>query len=133
MGRSVVALFLLFALTSCGVPFGQSCAQQAAPGITQIQSIAQEWDDAFKLANSTPRATLPAQIGNLQAIRRKVQDVQMPECAALVKQRLIDAMDNSINGFIAFLGQKPDTEVKQFFDQANKSMEDFGKEIQALK
>lgn len=114
-------------------PFAPSCAQQSRAFMAQVQPLAVEWDDAFKVAQSAPRMSLAGQIVSLQAIRRKAQDLSAPQCAFLVKQRLIDAMDNSINGLIAFLGQKPDSEVKQLFDQANKAMSDFGNEVKALK
>lgn len=129
----LLVIFAAALLTACAAPLGQTCAQQAAPAITQLQSIAREWDDATKLANSTPRASLAAQIGNLQAIRRKTQDVEMPECANAVKAALVASMDSTINGFIAFLGQKPDSEVRGHFEQAAKSMTDFGKAIADLK
>lgn len=117
-------LAIAFLLTACAAPF-QSCAQQAAPAITQLQSIAREWDDAAKLADQTPRMQLAVQIASLQAIRRRAQDVQMPECAATAKTALVDAMDNTIEGFTAFLGQKPDTEVKAFFARASDRMKAF--------
>ena len=35
-------------------------------------------------------------------------------------------MDSTINGFIAFLGKKPESEVKVFFTRANERMKALG-------
>jgi hypothetical protein len=35
-------------------------------------------------------------------------------------------MDSTINGFIAFLGKKPESEVKVSFTRANERMKAFG-------
>lgn len=115
------------------ISLAPSCPQQAAPFLASVQKLAGEWDDANKLASSTPRMSLPPQVSTLQGLRRRAQDLEAPECAFLVKQRLIDSMDNTINGYIAFLAQKPDSEVNKLFEQAGKSLDAFGKEIAALK
>ena len=138
--KYLVGLLAVVVLVGCGgspaalaptnVP---SCKEQAAVLVSQIQPLAREWDDANTLASSTPRSSLSAQIDKLQAMRRKAQDLEAPQCAFLVRQRLIDAMDNTINGYLAFLSQKPESEVNKYFDQAKQSMDGFGKEIAALK
>jgi len=132
----VKVTILLFALilTACVAPFGAAptCAETAGPFITQLQSIAREWDDANKLAGTTPRASLAAQIQNLQAIRRKVQDVQAPECAKKAQTDLIASMDATIEAYLLFLGQKPDTEVTAKFTEANTLMDAFTKDVITL-
>lgn len=119
---AIVAFTLL--LSACGG--APTCAEQAGPQLKELQAIAVEWDDAYKLASQTPRASLSGQIASLQAIRRKAQDLAMPECASSAKTALVDSMDNSINGFIAFLGQKPESEVNALFTRANERMKAFG-------
>ena len=125
---------LLLLLTACATPFAAAptCAEQAKEGLSSLQSIAREWDDAYKLASQTPRASLSGQIATLQSIRRKAQDLPLPECASLAKTALVDSMDSSINGFIAFLGQKPESEVNALFTKANTSMTAFGNAIVSL-
>lgn len=114
-------------------PIALSCATQSRSFLGQIEPLARQWDDANAVAKSAARIALAGPVTNLQALRRQAQDIQAPQCAFLAKQRLIDAMDNTINGYIAFMGQKPESEVSQYFDQADHSMRDFSKELQALK
>lgn len=137
------ALILLWVVAGrTGTPSGASpsktipaptCRQQASAFINQIEPLAREWDDANAVTKSAARIALAAPVAKLQSLRRETENIQAPQCAFLVKQRLIDAMDNTINGYLAFMAQKPDNQVSQYFDQANRSMNDFSKELQALK
>lgn len=120
-------------LIGCASPFTvQTCAEQSAEAFTKIQSAAREWDDANKLAGQTPRSALAVQIAALQAVRRKVEDIQTPECAAAMKRALIASMDASIEGYVAFLGQKADSTVQASFKTANDKMAEFSQEVVKL-
>lgn len=131
--RRAAVIVLLLSLTACAAPFvAQTCAEQSKEGLDKIQSAAREWDDANKVAGQTPRSNLSGQIAALQAVRRKVQDIAVPDCAMAAKQALIDSMDASIDGYVAFLGQKGDSVVQASFKVANEKMETFGKEIVQL-
>jgi hypothetical protein len=134
MIKTVLKLaFLALLLSACAAPFvAQTCADQSKEALTTIQSIAREWDDANKLAGQTPRSALSGQIATLQAVRRKVQDVVVPECAAPMKQALVESMDASIEGYVAFLGQKSDSVVQASFKTANEKMNVFAGEVVKL-
>lgn len=95
-----------------------------------MKQFAQEWDDALKLADSTPRLSLAPQIAKLQEIRRKVQAQEWPSCAQPAYTLLVQAMDQYINGFISFLGQKP--EYLTQIQQANTTYQSFMAELQRI-
>lgn len=139
--RLIVAVVACALLTACGAPVGLApepapspvpCSQQAAAFIAQIEPLAREWDDANTLADSTPRASLSAQIDKLQATRRRATDLQAPDCAVAAKQSLVSAMDATIKGYIAFLAQKTDSEVKPLFTLAANHMDTFQQDMRAL-
>lgn len=128
--RHLLLIILIATLTACGVPgLSQSCADQSAAFLEQVQSVAREWDDATKLAGSTPRASLSAQIGNLQGIRRRAQELPAPECAGAAKAKLIGSMDKTIQAFLDFLAQKPEATVQTSFADAGRLMLEFGEEM----
>lgn len=110
-----------------------NCQEQAAPFLSKAESLARVWDDANTLAGQTPRASLSTQIDKLQSIRRDAEDLEAPECAAAVKQHLVNTMDTTIRGFIAFLGQKSDPEVKPLFTIASQEQTAFQQAVQQLK
>lgn len=123
-------LVFLLLLSACANPLAaQTCAEQSKDALAAIQSAAREWDDANKLAGQTPRTALAGQIAALQAVRRKVEDIQVPECASTMKRALVASMDASIEGYVAFLGQKPESTVQASFKTANEQMGVFGQEV----
>ncbi len=131
---SVVALILLAGCT--GSPLAAaptpepSCAEQSAPFISQVQPLVQEWSDAATLAGQTPRVALAPQIDKLQEIRRRAQALQSPACAMPAKQHLVDSMDFSIKGFLAFLGQQPRSD--KLLTQASDNMTAFATDVQHI-
>lgn len=116
-----------------GVPLPFSCQSQSKTFLAEVEPLARAWDDAANLADSTPRMSLPPQIDKLQALRRQAQDLDAPTCAAPVKMHLIATMDHTINGFVAFLAQKPELEVTNLFMEAQRSLDRYGEALVALK
>lgn len=86
-------------------PLGRCASGDAQRLINTLQSKAQEWDDAVKLANSTPRIALAPQVQNLQRIRREAAALSVPSCGAKSQALMLAYMDTAINAFIDFLGQ----------------------------
>ena len=123
-------LLALFLLASCGGPTPE---QQAATATTQsleatttaantcreaavsygkeMDPIYQEWDDQLKLTEQTGRGQLAPQIQSLQAIKRKADAVTVPECAKVAHGHIVIGMNDTIDGFLAFMSQQPQTEV----------------------
>lgn len=123
MKRLLIALVLLPLLVACSIPGLASCADQSEEFFNQIEPLARRWDDANKLANQTPRMQLAAQIANLQAIRRDVQDLKPPECSKPAQTALVGTMDATIQGYVDFLAQKPDSVVQVSFQKASSQMD----------
>lgn len=125
-------------LTACNNPLAATptptptCVQLAQPTMQELESIAREWDDANKLAGQTPRASLAPQIDKLQATRRKVQDMQVPSCVDAAHRAFIESMDATIDGYIAFLGRKPDADVSNAFKRADDAMTAFSEELRKM-
>jgi len=141
MVRLCIALMVVGLLVGCGAapeaaaPTATpepSCQQQSSAFLAEIQPLFQEWTDATTLAGSTPRASLSTEIGKLQDIRRRVQAVQAPACAADVRQNLISSMDSSIQAFLAFLGQKPESEYNALFTLATTQLDLFSRNLAHL-
>src|SRR5687768_15649215 len=84
--------------TNTPAPTPEPCNVQAAAFLEAAQDIFEEWDDAFELANSTPRMSLPAVISELQEIRRNADDLEVPPCAAATKALMIEMMEAAIDG-----------------------------------
>jgi hypothetical protein len=131
--RFILVLSIVLALvSSCANPLAASCLKESKDFIAAISPLHQKWEDATKLAGSTPRAALASQINTLQEIRREVQAVDVPECSQVVKDNLVASMDSGIDAYLAFLGQKKDYEVAYQFELASHQLELFTKNLKHL-
>jgi hypothetical protein len=125
-------LLLALVLMGCGVPGAATCQDQLKPYAQQISPIVTEWQDAIKLASSTPRGSLSPQIASLQAIRRKTDAVTPPDCAKAPHAQLVKGMDLGIQGFLDFLAQKPQATVNQEFTDAGAAIAAFNTQLANL-
>lgn len=107
--------------------------KDGAKALDLLNAVARRWDDALHLADSTPRIQLATQISNLQQIRRDVEDQDWPECAQGAQRALVKAMNAAIDGFIAFMTDKPDAEVSGHFSDYRAAMDWFANEIALLR
>ena len=132
-------IFLALFLTACG-PAARG--PTATPGacnqvevdafLKAVDSVGRRFDDAASLANSTPRTDLSNRIADLQAARRDAEDLTVPRCAEQAKQALVAYMNQTIMGFIAFLGQEGGATVSDAFALADQFHADFLREVSEL-
>lgn len=106
------------------------CATETTVYADAIRVIAQEWDDATKLAFQTGRGMLSAQIAQLQDIKRDARAVTVPTCAGTAQTYLIKSMDATIDGFLAFMSKKDQAIIDVYFKDANASMSAFRYELE---
>ena len=66
-------------------------------------ALSRRWLDAYTLAGSTPRIALPPVIANMQALRREMEALALPQCLAQAKRFRIAAMDRQLSEFTNFL------------------------------
>ncbi len=111
-------------------PLGRCSNADAQRLLNTIQPKAQEWDDANKLASSTPRVSLAAQIQNLQRIRRESAGLSVPACGSFARTLMVSYMDATINGYIDFLGQG--TQANTLFAQAKTLIDAFNVELKKV-
>lgn len=111
-------------------PIGRCSTTDAQRLLNTIQPKAQEWDDANKLASSTPRISLAAQIQNLQRIRRESAALSVPACGSFARTLMVSYMDATINGYIDFLGQG--TQANTLFAQAKTLIDAFNVELKKV-
>ncbi len=125
----VALLIVLVMLTSCSAvqavigptptPTETPCYIAAADYIEQVNKLASDWDATNSLANQTPRNQLANVILKLQDVRNTIDKLNVPECAQSAHDLLMEYMDHSIDGYMSFMGDDPDTTVNQYFKDAS--------------
>lgn len=129
--RSVVVIVALLATLAMACAGSDDAAKSTtSPVATQkpecsgadvsdaLDSIPQEWQDAFSRLSSTPRISLGAVISDMQAARRRLQAADFPACAANIKRTMTDAYDEAIDGALAFQADKPESVAVAHFEKS---------------
>lgn len=119
--RYVLPILFILAFAACAPP--SSCDVQSYS--SEVNPIIVEWQDAMQLAGKTPRMSLPPQIANLQAIERKAENVQAPECLKEAHALLIQSMNTGIDAFLSFLAQESQTAIDMQFTRAAAMLEEY--------
>ena len=123
-----LSILISFLISSCGgtsAPSGPTqtpdpCSPtEVQKYIDAIDDVERRFDDAYTLANSTARGSLSPVIGELQAIRRDAEDLDVPSCAEKARDNLVIYMDAVIEGFLLFLSNESDEKVGSQFITAN--------------
>ena len=100
-----------------------------------LKQYGAERDDGAKLARSTPRIQLAAQVATLQRIRRDVQAQPWPACAQAAQTLLVSAMNDTIDGLTAFLGDSSivgQASATVALGRADQKMADFRTELERV-
>lgn len=100
--------------------------------IADLDEIMEDWDNVLQMANSSAPVTLPPQVTRLQAIRDRAADLELPAVADDAQRELLGYMDYTIRGYVAFMAQRSDEEVKQMFEQASDHLDAWTKEIREM-
>jgi len=84
------------------------------------RKTAAEWDDVCAVAHSTSRIALSGPVAELQRIRREWREVEPPEGLGEFHENIVAFQDATIEGFLAFMEEKPEQEVAAHFDSAHR-------------
>lgn len=98
----------------------------------EVAPVLERWRDAFQIASEAPRISLPAPIADLQAAKRDFEAIAAHECLESARKSIVDGMNYTIDGFIAFLGRGPDEDVSRSFEMADTLLDGGLKEVLRL-
>lgn len=108
------------------------CFDQAEAYLDDLNDLLDRWSDAFEIASSTSRISLAQPVGELQAIRREIGELEGPDCAQAAGVALYGYTDGIINGFLLFMQQESDDEVSAAFDEASGWLEMYQDEVDSI-
>jgi hypothetical protein len=99
---------LVFLIVACSTPVASSpppsCPAVVIRGVlADLTTASRGWDDAEKVARSTPRVALASQVQRLQEIRNRVSLVTVSPCTLGARTATIEWMDATIDYFLAFM------------------------------
>lgn len=111
----------------------EPCYVQAKPFVQKIDPLLDRWIDIQERAGSTSRIALSPVVGEMQDLRREAKAVVAPECAQRAKDLFLDSMGYAIDAYLAFMAEKPDSEVSVNLDKATSKINLFNIHYRKLK
>ena len=118
--KIVILVMIISALLISSCSRAQSCTELTIEYRDQVMQSADKWDSANALANSSPRMQLVTPISSLQNIRNEYNNLIVPECAQKAHADMLDYMDATIDGYMAFLSEEDDDIVKGHLTRADQ-------------
>ena len=118
IGLTVVIILIIVGGGGYYYLFGPCGINKVNASKDKIEDILDEFYDAYEVASSTSRIALANPVGEMQDIKRRAEDIEVPVCMDQVKSNYIKGMKKAINGFLSFMSQKSDAIVYSFFDTA---------------
>ena len=115
-----LTLVLVFLLSGCVTK------QQTAKSYNdKVHPYVLRFADAVALASSTSRGALSGPVQELQKIKRETDALSIPECAVLVHQLFLDAMDSTISGFLSYMSNDDESIVAAYIAAATQSLKEY--------
>lgn len=107
-------------------PCGKARVEEAGE---KISDTLDRWGDAEKIASSTSRISLSGPVADLQEIRRDTGNLEVPQCLETAREKLVLAMDSSIEGYLAFMSNESDFNVSAHFKLAATRLSELTEEM----
>lgn len=113
----VLIVVLALALVGCNQQ-----KEEVVAYLDHAEAAMEEWEDAFDLAANTSRIALSPAIGELQSIRREFDSVDVPEDCKGLHRDTLNAMNASIDGFMLFMADEPESEISAAFNLSEQNL-----------
>lgn len=129
-------VLLLVTLTSCNVPSGATsepainCPEEEVSAyLANLELLLERWDDVEDRAMVSSRLALGPVVGELQDLRREAKSVDQPDCAKMLNDTTVVAMDQTIDMFLAFMEIEDDLTVSWIQEAADAAWHDIDVQV----
>lgn len=86
-----------------------------------IKAVFDRWNDAKKLASSTPRIALATPVKEMQAVRNDAKALVVTDCLKRPKAHMESGMEKTIDAFMKFMRDSESDAVAAAFEESNNA------------
>jgi hypothetical protein len=98
----------------------------------QFMPLLQQYYDQVQATSAAPRTSVADEIERLKEVRIKVEGLISNLCTLKLRSALINAMNGSIDGFLAMSSGKPKSVQDSFFDKGTQFIREVNLELAHL-
>lgn len=110
--------FLIAALVLCAVIVGCGPSCDVEGYRETVDPYLEDWDDTNAIASSTARINLSGPVGEMQDIKRDVEDLEVDPCLEDAHADLVTYMERTIDAYIAFMSNEDDELIQMTMETA---------------
>jgi hypothetical protein len=97
----------------------QSCYAQSQDYLTQFAPLFSQWNDAYQKTVGLNKNEIELALFSLEGIRDHISMLTPPNCAKTAHQLFLSYMDETLNGYNAFISQSPGATVQAHIEKAS--------------
>ncbi len=97
---------------------GPSCYQQSQSYLTDFTPLFGQWNESVQKIQGLNKSEIELAQFSLEGIRDQVSKLTPPRCARQANTLILAYMDDTLNGYNAFISAAPEGTVKSYFEEA---------------
>lgn len=97
-----------------------SCYDQSQAYLSQFMPLFSQWTATDQKIHELNKKELEVSVIALEAIRQQIIELTPPSCAQVVQRIFTSYMDETLNGYNAFISGEPGKTVQGYIDQASE-------------
>ena len=121
-----VSLYTWYYLYS---PCGVNNVKEASNLLT---GQATAYDLPFQATRGASAPMLMGPVTQMQQVLMDTRELVVPACMQKAKIELLNAMEDTIRAFLAYMEQKPEAGVRELMEQAATHLDNFSAELEAI-
>ena len=98
--------------------FGHSCYEQSQAYLTDFTPLFGQWNESIQKIQGLNKREIELVEISLEATRDQVSQLTPPRCAQHAHTLILSYMDDTLNGYNAFISAAPEGTVKSYFEDA---------------
>ncbi len=98
--------------------FGPSCYEQSQSYLTDFTPLFSQWNESVQTIQGLNKNEIELAQFSLEGIRDQVSKLTPPRCAQQAHTLILSYMDDTLNGYNAFISAAPEGTVKSYFEDA---------------
>jgi hypothetical protein len=129
-----LAVFALAAIITGGIFIAQqnglfapksSCYALSQTYLSAFMPLFSQWNEANQLMQAQDKKGIEMNEFSMEGLRDQISALTPPKCAQEAHSLFLSYMNNTINGYNAFISEQPAATVKSYIDQASQDYENY--------
>jgi len=98
-----------------------TCYEQSQAYLNQFAPLFSQWNETSQKTSNLNKDQLELSVIALESVRQQIIELSPPQCAQEVHALFATYMDETLNGYNAFISGEPGDKVKSYIESASQA------------